>query len=214
MLVDFGIAKLFDAGLKTTMGARAVTPCYSPLEQYGRGVTDARSDVYALGATLYTVLTGQEPPESVARATGAACPSPHALNPAVSLAVDAAITRAMQMKPEDRFASISEFKAVLQRSAAFLSKQAASAARRRPSAPVIVAPANAARGTQVSPAIAAPPPDAAASSMETAAPGAAASTPVPARRKASPTLVITLIVIAVLVNICLCLWFLGIISSS
>ena len=71
MLVDFGIAKLFDADLKTTMGARAVTPCYSPLEQYGRGTTDARSDIYAVGATLYTVLTGHEPPESVARATGA-----------------------------------------------------------------------------------------------------------------------------------------------
>ena len=56
MLVDFGISKAYDPTLKTTRGARAVTPGYSPPEQYGLGTTDARSDVYALGATLYTCL--------------------------------------------------------------------------------------------------------------------------------------------------------------
>ena len=55
MLVDFGIAKVFDAAVaRPRIGARAVTPGYSPPEQYGQGRTDARSDVYALGATLYT----------------------------------------------------------------------------------------------------------------------------------------------------------------
>ena len=68
VLVDFGLAKVFDPVLKTTVGARAVTPGYSPPEQYGQGKTDQRSDVYSLGATLYTLLTGQEPPESVERA--------------------------------------------------------------------------------------------------------------------------------------------------
>ncbi|MBN2550836.1 MAG: serine/threonine protein kinase, partial [Anaerolineales bacterium] len=53
MMVDFGIAKASAAGQKTTVGARAVTPGYSPPEQYGQGTTDAQSDVYALGATLY-----------------------------------------------------------------------------------------------------------------------------------------------------------------
>ena len=48
MLVDFGIAKVYDSELKTTVGARAVTPGYSPPEQYGRGNTDARADIYAL----------------------------------------------------------------------------------------------------------------------------------------------------------------------
>ena len=49
MLVDFGIAKMFVVGQSTTAGARAVSPGYSPPEQYGRGTTDARSDIYALG---------------------------------------------------------------------------------------------------------------------------------------------------------------------
>ena len=69
-LVDFGIAKVYDSQLQTTAGARAVTPGYSPLEQYGQGTTDARTDIYALGATLYHLLTGSKPPESVERVTG------------------------------------------------------------------------------------------------------------------------------------------------
>ncbi len=44
-LVDFGVAKIYDPALKTTMGARAVTPGYSPPEQYGHGTTDPRSDI-------------------------------------------------------------------------------------------------------------------------------------------------------------------------
>ncbi len=209
MLVDFGIAKLFDAELKTTMGARAVTPCYSPLEQYGRGTTDARSDVYALGATLYTVLTGHEPPESVARATGAPLILPRTLNPAISPAVEAAIVKAMQMKPEDRYANVGELKAILQRSAAFLSKQAA---RRRPSSPVMVAPVNAGKARQVSPAVAAPPNIAAP--PEASATEQSGVTLPPARRKVSTRVIVALIVVAVLVNLCLCLWFLGVVSSS
>ena len=40
MLVDFGIAKVYDPSMATTIGAKAVTPGYSPPEQYGRGQTD------------------------------------------------------------------------------------------------------------------------------------------------------------------------------
>lgn len=109
MLVDFGIAKTFDPQAKTTLGARAVTPGYSPPEQYGHGTTDARSDIYALGATLYTTLTGQEPPESVQLMLGTALPPPRTLNPNLSPVVEAAIQKAMALRPEDRFQTIEAF---------------------------------------------------------------------------------------------------------
>ena len=48
MLVDFGISKEFAPGKGTTVGARAITPGYSPPEQYSAAGTDTRSDVYAL----------------------------------------------------------------------------------------------------------------------------------------------------------------------
>ena len=76
MLVDFGIAKVYDPAYRTTLGARAVTPGFAPFEQYGQRPTDARTDLYALGATMYTLLTGQVPPESIDRVAGTALPPP------------------------------------------------------------------------------------------------------------------------------------------
>ena len=55
-LVDFGLAKLMQGPQATTTGARAMTPGYSPPEQYGTARTDARTDIYSLGATLYAGL--------------------------------------------------------------------------------------------------------------------------------------------------------------
>jgi len=96
MLVDFGISKVYDPGKGTTIGAKAVTPGYSPPEQYGRGRTDARSDVYALGATLYTLLTGQTPPDGPDLSSGAdVLTPPRQVNPAVSAATSAAVVAAM-----------------------------------------------------------------------------------------------------------------------
>ena len=115
MLVDFGIAKVYDPQAKTTVGARAVTPGFSPNEQYlSSGRTDPRSDIYALGATLYMLLTGQTPPEALERSLGAVMPPTRSLNPHVSAPVDAAITHAMETLPEQRFTSAQEFKAALQ----------------------------------------------------------------------------------------------------
>jgi serine/threonine protein kinase len=98
-LVDFGIAKVYDSQLQTTAGARAVTPGYSPLEQYGQGTTDARTDIYAMGATLYHLLTGVKPPESVERVTGDTLETPAMLNPGLSPGTVAAIMGAMQIQP-------------------------------------------------------------------------------------------------------------------
>jgi formylglycine-generating enzyme required for sulfatase activity len=111
MLVDFGVAKVYDPAMRTTMGARAVTPGYSPHEQYGQSqaATDARTDIYALGATLYTLLTGQEPPESILRILTDPLQPPRQIVPAISPAVEAAILKAMQMDPGRRFQSAGEF---------------------------------------------------------------------------------------------------------
>ncbi len=61
-LIDFGIARNFTHG-KTRDTTPLGSPGYAPPEQYGRGQTDQRSDIYSLGATLQTLLTGRDPLE-------------------------------------------------------------------------------------------------------------------------------------------------------
>jgi len=113
VLVDFGIAKVYDPSLKTTVGARALTPGYSPLEQYGHGKTDSRTDLYALGATLYTVLTAQVPVDSLQRQMGKPLLAPCTLNQAIPPDMENVILHAMQIDPVQRFATAAEFKAAL-----------------------------------------------------------------------------------------------------
>jgi serine/threonine protein kinase len=114
VLVDFGIAKVFDESLQTTTGARALTPGFAPLEQYGQGKTDARTDIYALGATLYALLTGQRPLESVQRTIKDGLTPPEQINPLLSGSLAGVIRRAMEIDPNRRFQSASEFKRALQ----------------------------------------------------------------------------------------------------
>ena len=114
VLVDFGIAKASDPNMQTTTGARALTPGYAPVEQYGLGKTDARSDIYALGATLYAALTGKRPVESVQRTIKDSLVPPEEFNPAVTSPLSSVIHQALAMDPEKRFQSASEFKHALE----------------------------------------------------------------------------------------------------
>ncbi len=115
VLVDFGIAKVYDPYLATTIGAKAVTPGYSPPEQYGSSsITDARSDIYALGATLYHLLTGSLPPESLQRVVGGSPLSPpRELNQNISPMAEGAILKAIEVATERRFQSVNELRAAL-----------------------------------------------------------------------------------------------------
>jgi formylglycine-generating enzyme required for sulfatase activity len=114
MLVDFGISKIFDESKGTTTGAQAVTHGYSPLEQYGRGKTDARSDIYSLGATLYTLLTGLVPPDAPDLVNGLeTLRPPRQANPALRESTSAAIMAAMAPSISQRINSAAGFEQLL-----------------------------------------------------------------------------------------------------
>jgi serine/threonine protein kinase/Tol biopolymer transport system component len=110
-LVDFGLAKVLHGSQATTTGARAMTPGYSPPEQYGTARTDPRTDVYSLGATLYAALTGIIPEDGLARAMDNTQLTPlRKRNSKVSRRLAAAIEKAMGIDPADRFQTADEYK--------------------------------------------------------------------------------------------------------
>ncbi len=106
-LVDFGLVKLLaqdDARTITVVQGRG-TALYTPLEQYGgdSGHTDVRSDIYAMGATLYHILTDVPPPDAKKRfLSPRALRPPDELNKAISHHVSEATMWAMEMHPDDR----------------------------------------------------------------------------------------------------------------
>ena len=110
-LVDFGLAKVYQGDNQaTTTGARAMTPGYSPPEQYGTARTDPRTDFYSLGATLYAALCGVIPEDGLARAMDNAQLTPlRKRNPKISRRFAAAIEKAMAVDPSDRFQSARRF---------------------------------------------------------------------------------------------------------
>jgi serine/threonine-protein kinase len=117
-LVDFGLVKLLsDDGSQTvTILQGRGTAAYTPLEQYGEddAHTDGRSDLYALGATLYHLLTNTTPPEAKQRFLRPdALKRPTAINPTLTPTVEQAILDAMAMHPDDRPVNVAEFRAQL-----------------------------------------------------------------------------------------------------
>ncbi len=113
-LIDFGIARVFKPTARkdtTLLGSQG----YAPLEQYGRGQSDPRSDIYALGATLYDLLTNSVPADAPSRRVQPQVfVTPRQRNPHLSLATEAIILRAMEQDPKDRFQTAEEMqKAIL-----------------------------------------------------------------------------------------------------
>ena len=118
VLVDFGLVKLWDPHdprTKTVMRGMG-TPEYAPLEQYdaAAGHTDQRSDLYGLGATLYHALTGRVPPTITSRILDpSALPAPRAVAVNLLPSTEAAILRAMEVHPGNRFSSATGMRAEL-----------------------------------------------------------------------------------------------------
>ena len=114
-LVDFGIAKA-GAGIKTLLAS--FTSGYSSPEHYDEEAhTDERSDIYALGATMYALLAGHEPVGAIQRMRGKELPSPRSLVSNISPAADAAIVRTMAIRPEDRFQGVEDLRTALRATA-------------------------------------------------------------------------------------------------
>src|SRR3990172_8708418 len=109
-LVDFGLAKVLHGSQATTTGARAMTPGYSPPEQYGTARTHPRTDIYSLGATLYAALSGIIPEDGLARAMDNTQLTPlRKRNGKVTRRFAATIEKAMSVDPADRFQNAEEF---------------------------------------------------------------------------------------------------------
>ena len=133
ILLDFGLAKgqLGNlSGVTTTASIFGYTPNYAPLEQVQGLGTDPRSDIYALAATLYHLLTGVKPPDALTRAAAIVNGQPDPLqfanevNATVAPQVASVLQRAMAQNREQRYSSAAEMRNALQ-----ISNQATISAR-------------------------------------------------------------------------------------
>jgi serine/threonine protein kinase len=106
ILLDFGLAKESTGGGDSSLAG--FTLPYAPLEQVRRQGVEARSDLYALGATLYELLARRAPADAVRRAAALAegHPDPlvalHELNPSVTHSVSGVIAQTLAPRPTQR----------------------------------------------------------------------------------------------------------------
>src|SRR5947208_4541794 len=127
VLLDFGLAKGAVGQMSVVTTSASIfgyTPNYAPLEQVQGLGTDPRSDIYALVATLFHLITNVKPPDALSRASaivnGLPDPLPLAnhVTAQVSAAVAAVLNQGMSQKRDDRFASASELREAFRMAAA------------------------------------------------------------------------------------------------
>lgn len=113
MLVDFGIARTVTPAQKnvTAIG----TMGYAPPELFA-GKVEPRSDLYSLGATMFHLLTGEDPQSNpLLLFDFSRFPRPMQINPKLTKGIDEIIGKCVSHKPVDRFKSAAEMKKALER---------------------------------------------------------------------------------------------------
>ena len=109
VLIDFGLAREFSLHQTGSM-TNAITEGYAPIEQYERrGKFGAYTDVYALAATLYALVTGDIPLPAKFRNTGIPLPLPKQRNPEISDRVNDGIIKGMELEPDNRPQTVSKW---------------------------------------------------------------------------------------------------------
>jgi serine/threonine protein kinase len=122
-LLDFGLAKSQSSENSETHGnsLHGYSPRYAPLEQIHDTSTSPQNDIYALGATLYQLLTAAQPADAVTRVTAliTAQPNPlppaHEINPAVGVELSAILSRAMAHDASARYRTAKDFRDALRK---------------------------------------------------------------------------------------------------
>lgn len=108
-LIDFGAARISDGEKEKTMSI-VLKPGYAPPEQYrSKSKQGPWTDIYALGATMYQMVTGEIPTESVNRVVEDDVKEPSEINPEIPESLNNAIMMAMALNQDLRFQNVNQF---------------------------------------------------------------------------------------------------------